>query len=118
MNRSQAIERVDEILDQFAEMYVSGRCPRCETLLFDEGDGERPHQTAAAREVVHAGWCEVPGLPDEVARLSRRYAIPLEPVVVTVPGSNTWVIGVRRGVERPAGDRRAPTEVWRRSPLI
>ena len=44
MNRTQAVERVDEILDLFAEMYVSGRCPRCEALLYDAEDKQLPTQ--------------------------------------------------------------------------
>jgi hypothetical protein len=42
MNRTQAIERVDEILGLFAEMYISGRCPRCEVFLYDPEDKQNP----------------------------------------------------------------------------
>ena len=38
MNRTQAIERVDEILGLLADMYVAGRCPRCEVLFYDAED--------------------------------------------------------------------------------
>jgi hypothetical protein len=100
MNRTQAIARVDEILDMFAEMYVSGRCPRCEVLLYDEKDEELPPGTAATRRVVHSGSCEVAGCAEELARLSTRFGIPLEPVLLAIPKSATWIVGVRRGNER------------------
>jgi len=111
MNRTQAIERVDEILGLFAEMYASGRCPRCETLLFDERDRHRPPQTVAARRVVHEGSCEVAAFTEELARLSRRHAIPLEPVLLTASESDTLIVGVRRGVEPSASDPPAASDV-------
>jgi hypothetical protein len=102
MNRTQAIARVDEILDMFAEIYVSGRCPRCEVLLHNEEDRELPPGTAATRRIVHSASCEIARCPEELARLSRRFGIPLEPVLLAVPESDTWVVGVRRGNERTA----------------
>jgi hypothetical protein len=42
MNRTQAIERVDQILGLLADMYVAGRCPRCEVLLYDPEDRQLP----------------------------------------------------------------------------
>jgi hypothetical protein len=104
MNRTQAIERVDEILGLFAEMYASGRCPRCEALLLDERDRLRPPETVAARRVVHAGSCEVATFTEELARLSRRYGIPLEPVLLTASESDALIVGVRRGAD-PSGQR-------------
>jgi hypothetical protein len=96
MNRTQAIERVDVILGLFAEMYVSGRCPRCEVLLYDAEDGRLPLRTLATRRVVHEGSCELGSCTQELARLSRRFAIPLEPVLLTPQRMDTWVLAVRR----------------------
>jgi hypothetical protein len=103
MNRTQAIERVDEILGLFAEMYVSGRCPRCGVLLYDAGDRQLPRRTAATRRVVHERSCEVGGCTVELARLTRRFGISLEPVLLTSPEDDTWVVTVRRTAERRAG---------------
>ena len=58
MNRTQAVERVDEILDLFAEMYVSGRCPRCEALLYD----------------AEAAYCDSAPLPSAVPPSDRMMA--------------------------------------------
>jgi hypothetical protein len=112
MNRAQAIERVDEILRLFAEMYVSGRCPRCEVLLYDAQDGQHPLGTTARRHIVHKESCEVSGSAEELTVLSRRFAIPLEPVILTVPEADTWIMTARRANERDAdeGTAAVPTE--------
>jgi hypothetical protein len=96
VNRTQAIERVDEILGLFAEMYTSGRCPRCEVLFHDDEDRRVPPGMAAARRVVHQGTCELGGSTEELARLARRFGIPLEPVLVAPPGTDALVLAVRR----------------------
>lgn len=96
MNRTRAIERVDEILGLFAEMYVSGRCPRCEVFLYDEKDRHLPLGTDEVRRIVHAPSCELAGCSDELAGLSRRFGIPLEPVLLAGPRADIWVVGVRR----------------------
>ena len=111
MNRTQAIARVDEILDMFAEMYVSGRCPRCEVLLCDEEDRELPPGTAATRRFVHSAPCEIAQCAEELARLSTRFGIPLEPVLLAAPESDTWVVGVRRGHERTAAGGSAASDM-------
>jgi hypothetical protein len=103
MNRTQAIERVDEILGLFAEMYVSGRCPRCEILLYDGEDGRLLPGAVATRRVVHEGSCELGRCTQELARLSRRFGIPLEPVLLTPQGMDTWVLAVRRAAEGTDG---------------
>ncbi len=102
MNRTQAIERVDEILGLFADMYMSGRCPRCEVFLYDPEDKQHPLGATASRRVIHERSCEVGTCSDELTRLSKRFGIPLERVVLTIPGSDTWVMTVRRA-ERDAG---------------
>jgi hypothetical protein len=103
MNRTQAIERVDEILGLFAEMYVSGRCPRCEVLLYDADDRRLPPGTVATRRLVHEGSCEVGHCTQELARLSRRFGIPLEPVLLIPQGTDRWVLAVRRAAEGTDG---------------
>lgn len=112
MNRTQAIERVDEILRLFAEMYVSGRCPRCEVLLYHPEDRQHPVGATATRHVVHKESCEVGGSADELTGLSRRFAIPLEPVILTVPESDTWIMTAKRASERDAdhGTAAVPTD--------
>lgn len=102
MNRTQAIERVDEILGLFAEMYISGRCPRCEVFLYDPEDKQHPLGVTASRRVVHERACEVSACSDELTRLTKRFGIPLERVVLTIPWSDMWVMTVRRA-ERNAG---------------
>jgi hypothetical protein len=105
MNRTQAIERVDEILGEFAEMYVSGRCPTCGALLFDEQNRQLPPETVATLRVVHSGSCEVSRGTDELASLSRRFGIALEPVLWAAAHPGAWVVGVRRaGTGRPRED--------------
>jgi hypothetical protein len=119
MNRTQAIERVDEILGLFAEMYVSGRCPRCEVLLYDAEDGRLPLTTVATRRVVHEGSCELGRCTQELARLSRRFGIHLESVLLTPQGMDTWVLAVRRvagGTDGP-GRVGVPTDSGQESSL-
>jgi hypothetical protein len=99
MNRTQAVERVDEILDLFAEMYVSGSCPRCGVPLYHEGDGLLPVRTSASRTVVHHAPCEIGSCTEELVRLTRRFAIRLEPVLLTVSEADTSVLTVRRVVD-------------------
>jgi hypothetical protein len=96
MNRKQAVERVDQILDLFAEMYSSGRCPRCEALLYDAEDRSLPRRTSALRSVVHRETCEVGGGTKELVTLTKRFGIRLEPVLLTVPEGDTWIVTVRR----------------------
>jgi hypothetical protein len=96
MNRTQAIERVDEILGLFAEMYVSGRCPRCEVPLYDADDKQHPLESTATRRVVHEGSCEVGTCSEELTGLTKRFGIALEPVLLTVPASDTWIMTARR----------------------
>jgi hypothetical protein len=103
MNRTQAIERVDEILGLFAEMYVSGRCPRCEVPLYDAEDKQHPIGATSTRRVVHEGSCEVGACSAELTELTMRFGIPLEPVLLTVPESDTWVMTARRASERNSG---------------
>ena len=103
MNRTQAIERVDEMLGLFAEMYVSGRCPRCEVLLYDAEDRQLPPRTVATRRIVHEGSCELGDCTEELARLTGRFGIPLEPVLLTPPGTDSWVLAVKRAAVRTAG---------------
>jgi hypothetical protein len=100
LNRTQAIERVDEILGLFAEMYVSGRCPRCEVLLFDPEDTQHPPGTTVSKRVVHKASCVLSTCSGELIELTRRFGIPLERVVLAVPGSDTWIMTVRRGSKR------------------
>ena len=107
MNRTQAIERVDEILGLFAEMYISGRCPRCEVFLYDPEDKKHPLGATASRRVVHERSCEVSACSDELTRLTKRFGIRLERVVLTIPGSDTWIMTVRRA-ERNAARGTAP----------
>jgi hypothetical protein len=99
MNRMQAIERVDEILDLFAEMYVSGRCPRCEALLNDPQDGRFPPKTTASRRVVHQRSCGLGGCTQELATLTRRFGIRLEPVLLTRPEAGASIVTARRAAE-------------------
>lgn len=99
MNRTQAVERVDEILDLFAEMYVSGRCPRCEVPLFNAEDMLLPPKTSASRRVVHHGSCEMGGGTQELVGLTRRFGIRLEPVLLTMPEAGTWIVTARRAAE-------------------
>lgn len=99
MNRTQAIERVDQILGLLADMYVVGRCPRCEVLLYDAEDRQLPQGALATRRVVHQESCEVGGSTEELARLTGRFGITLEPVVLAPPETDTWVLGVRRATE-------------------
>ena len=103
MNRTQAIERVEEILGFFVEMYVSGRCPRCEVLLYDAADGHLTPGAVATRRIVHEGSCEVRRCTEELARLSGRFGIPLEPVLLIPPRTDTWVLAVRRAAEGTDG---------------
>jgi hypothetical protein len=103
MNRTQAIERVDEILGLFAEMYVSGRCPRCDVPLYDAEDKQHPIGATSTRRVVHEGSCEVGACSAELTELTMRFGIPLEPVLLTVPESDTWVMTARRASERNSG---------------
>lgn len=99
MNRTQAVERVDEILDLYNEMYVSGRCPRCEVLLFDPEDRVHPPGTAATKSIVHQGSCELAGCTEELAMLAERFGIVLEPVVLASHQADTWIMSVRRRAE-------------------
>jgi hypothetical protein len=99
MNRTQAVERVDEILDLFAELYVSGRCPRCEVLLYDAEDRQLSPGTAASRRVVHQRSCEVGVCTQELAKLTRRFGIPLEPVLLTFSEVDTLIVTARRAAE-------------------
>ena len=99
MNRTQAIERVDQILGLLADMYLVGRCPRCEVLLYDPEDRQLPQGALATRRVVHQESCEVGGSTEELARLTGRFGITLEPVVLAPPETDTWVLGVRRATE-------------------
>lgn len=99
MNRTQAVERVDEILDLYAEMYVTGRCPRCEVLVYDAEDRQLPPRTAATRRVVHQGSCEMGGCTQELARLSRRFGIRLEPVILTLDEAHIWIVTVQRAAK-------------------
>lgn len=103
MNRTQAIERVEEILGLFVEMYVSGRCPRCEVLLYDATDGHLTPGAVATRRIIHEGSCEIRRCTEELARLSGRFGIPLEPVLLIPPGTDTWVLAVRRAAEGTDG---------------
>jgi hypothetical protein len=96
MKRTQAIERVDQILGLFADMYVAGRCPRCEVLIYDPEDRQLPPGALATRRVVHQESCELGASTEELARLTGRFGISLEPVVVAPPGADTWVLAVRR----------------------
>lgn len=96
MNRTQAVERVDEILDLFAEMYVLGRCPRCEALIYDAEDRSLSPRTSAIRRVVHRGSCEMGGCTKELVRLTRRFGIRLEPVLLTMHEGDTWIVTARR----------------------
>lgn len=114
MNRTQALERVDEILDLFAEMYVSGSCPRCGVPLYDEEDEALPAGMSATRTVVHHAPCEIGSCVEELVRLTRRFAIRLEPVLLTVSEAGTSILTVRRvmvergGMDGVGGhDRRA-----------
>lgn len=95
MNRTQAVERVDEILDLFAEMYVSGRCPRCGVPLLGEAR-HLPARTSMTRRVVHHAPCELAGCTEELARLTSRFAIRLEPVLLDMSGADASVLTVRR----------------------
>ena len=97
MNRTQAVERVDRILDLYAEMYETGRCPRCEALLYDANDVTLP--AGATRRVVHGRACEMAGCPQELARLTRRFGIRLEPVVLTRDDAEAWIVTVRRATD-------------------
>jgi hypothetical protein len=106
MNRTQAVERVDEILELFAEMYVSGRCPRCEVLLYDAEDRSLPPRTSAIRRVIHHASCEMRGCTDELVRLTRRFGIRLEPVFLVLPEGDTWIVTARRAVEKDASSDR------------
>ncbi len=99
MNHRQAVERVDEILDLFAEMYVSGRCPRCEALLYDAKDKQLPPRTAATRRVVHQTCCEMSGCTQELAKLTSRFGIRLEPVLLIRPEVDAWIVTARRAVQ-------------------
>ena len=99
MNRTQAIKRVDQILGLLADMYVVGRCPRCEVLIYDPEDRQLPQGALATRRVVHQESCEVGGSTEELARLTGRFGITLEPVVLAPPETDTWVLGVRRATE-------------------
>lgn len=99
MNRTQAVERVDEILHLFAEMYISGSCPRCEALPYSTKDGQLPPGTAATRRIIHHGSCEVGGSMGELVRLTRRFGIPLEPVLLAVPEADAWIVTARRADE-------------------
>jgi hypothetical protein len=119
MNRTQAIERVDEILGLFAEMYVSGRCPRCEVLLYDAEDERHPLGVTATRRVVHGRSCEVGACNKELTGLTKRFGIPLEPVILTVPESDTWIMTARRAGGRSTGSGTAvvPTDTGQENNL-
>jgi hypothetical protein len=99
VNRTQAIERVDEILDIFVDMYAAGRCPRCEVLLYDAEDRKLPPGTAASRRIVHQRSCEMGGCTQELAKLTRRFGIRLEPVLLTSSEVDTWIVTARRAAE-------------------
>jgi hypothetical protein len=43
--------------------------------------------------------------------LSTRFGIPLEPVLLAAPESDTWVVGVRRGHERTAAGGSAASDM-------
>jgi hypothetical protein len=96
MNRTQALERIDQILDLFAEMYVSGSCPRCGVSPYDQEDGGLPARTSATRTVVHHAPCEIASCTKELIRLTRRFAIRLEPVLLTVSEADASILTVRR----------------------
>ena len=97
MNRTEAVERVDEILDLYSEMYVSGRCPRCEALLYDPDDRTLP--PGATRRIVHQGVCEIGRCTRELASLTRRFGIRLEPVILAPGDADTWIVMVRRAAD-------------------
>jgi hypothetical protein len=99
MNRTQAVERVDEILDLFAEMYASGCCPRCGVPLYVEEDRHLVAGTSVTRTVVHRPPCELARGTEELARLTRRFAIRLEPALLTVSEPETSILTVRRIVD-------------------
>jgi hypothetical protein len=99
MNRTQALERVDEILELFAEMYVSGSCPGCSVPLYHEEDRVLPSGASATRTIVHRAPCEMGSCTEELIRLTRRFAIRLEPVLLTVPQADTSILTVRRVVD-------------------
>lgn len=99
MNRTQALERVDEILDLFAEMYVSGSCPRCSVPLYHEEDRLLPAGTSATRTIVHHALCEMGSCTEELVRLTRRFAIRLEPVLLTASDADTCILAARRVVD-------------------
>jgi hypothetical protein len=116
MNRTQAIERVDEILDLFAEMYVSGRCPRCGVPLLEE-DRHLPARTSMSRRVAHHAPCELASCTEELARLTRRFAIRLEPVLLDMSGVDASILTVRRVPDRRAvSPRDASSTAWSRPP--
>lgn len=102
MNRTQAVERVDEILQLFAQMYGSGRCPRCEVLLYEAEDDSLPAGTSTVKRVAHRGTCEMGSCTDELMMLTRRFGIGLEPVILTLPDGDTWIATVKRAVELDA----------------
>jgi hypothetical protein len=99
MNRTQAVERIDEILDLFAEMYASGCCPRCGVPLYVQEDRRLAAETSVTRTVVHRPPCELASGTEELARLTRRFAIRLEPVLLTLSEPKTSVLTVPRIVD-------------------
>ena len=107
MNRTQAVERVDEILELLAQMYASGHCPRCGVPLLDE-DRCLAAGTSMTSRVVHRAPCELPGSTVELSRLANRFAIPLEPVLLGMSGGDASVLTVRRVVD-PGGVGARPT---------
>jgi hypothetical protein len=96
MNRTQAIQRVDEILELFAEMYVAGRCPRCGVALYDGDDVFLSPRTSVTRSVVHRAPCEVASCIGDLITLTGRFSIRLEPVLLTASEPDTSVLTVRR----------------------
>ena len=99
MNRTQALERADEILDLFAEMYVSGAardvaspCTTKRMKRFLRGRRSGGRSSTRPREI---GRCTA-----ELVRLTRRFAIRLEPVLLTVSEADTSILTVRRVIDR------------------
>lgn len=98
MNRSEAVRRVQDLIDWRRACITEGRCPRCEALIEVEGGrlilGE-----------LNVGWMEhEPDCPvsdptwrDELLRLSGRFGIQIEdvPQPCDVYGMRTLLLGPR-----------------------
>ena len=86
MNRSQAIQELEQLIEATKATFFEGRCPRCEGLSAvprpDTVTLETRSPTSEGRQIafggsLHAEGCPVPNLEDRGDELGARFVIDI-----------------------------------------